>query len=89
MKHQETVTTHEYTYTAVFALAPEGGYAVTVPALPWVVTEGDTLEEARARVIDAIQGYLEQLQAEGRLLPLDERCIAEVVEPVRVQLTAV
>jgi hypothetical protein len=32
-------------YTAVFEPAPEGGFTVTVPALPGLVTEGDTIEK--------------------------------------------
>jgi predicted RNase H-like HicB family nuclease len=39
-----------YTYTALFEPAVEDGYTVTVPMLPRVITEGDTLKEARARV---------------------------------------
>jgi predicted RNase H-like HicB family nuclease len=31
----------------LFEPAEEGGYVVTCPALPGLVTEGDTLEEAR------------------------------------------
>ena len=50
----------DYQYTAVFESAEEGDYVVTVPALPELVTEGDTLEEARAMVRDAIRGYLER-----------------------------
>ena len=45
-------------YTAVFEPAEEGGYTVTVPKLPGLVTEGDTFEKAVAMVQDAIKGYL-------------------------------
>lgn len=38
-----------------------GGYTVTVPKLPGVVTEGDTLQEARTMAKDAILCYLEAL----------------------------
>ena len=90
MDHQETVSTREYTYTAVFELAPEGGYTVTVPELPGVVTEGDTLEEARAMVIDAIQGYLEILQEDGLPIPVEEtQKVERITEPVKVQLKTV
>jgi antitoxin HicB len=34
-------------YTVLFEPAEEGGYVVTCPALPGLVTEGDTLAEAR------------------------------------------
>ena len=55
------ITTTKHTYTAVFDPAEEGGFIVTFPALPGVVTEGDTLEEARAMAADAVRGYLESL----------------------------
>lgn len=61
----------EYVYTAVFEPAEEGGYTVTVPALPGVITEGDTFEEARSRVKEAIQGYLKTLKRHGRPIPRD------------------
>jgi antitoxin HicB len=61
----------EYHYTAVFEPAAEGGYVVTVPILPGLVTEGDTLEEARAMVKDAIRGYLESLIKHGEEIPVE------------------
>jgi antitoxin HicB len=33
---------------------PEGGYTVTSPVLPELITEGNTLDEALANVIDAL-----------------------------------
>lgn len=45
---------------------------VTCPALPGLVTEGDTLEEARAMATDAIQLYLESLMQDGEPIPTDE-----------------
>ncbi len=65
MAHKEPVTTKEYTYTAVFEPAEEGGFVVTFPALPRLATEGDTLEEARAMAADAILCHIEGLQKDG------------------------
>jgi len=45
---------------------------VTCPALPGLVTEGETLEEARAMASDAIRGYLERLQKDGEPIPTDQ-----------------
>ncbi len=45
---------HEY--TVVFEPAEEGGYVVTVPALPGCVTEGDTFERSRCRRPHLLQG---------------------------------
>jgi predicted RNase H-like HicB family nuclease len=47
----------EYRYTVLFEPAEDGKYVVTCAALPGLVTEGDTLEEARAMAADAIRGY--------------------------------
>ena len=59
----------EYRYTLLFEPAEEGGYVVTCPVLPGLVTEGDTLEEARAMAVDAIRGYIESLAKDGLPLP--------------------
>jgi antitoxin HicB len=61
----------QYQYTALFEPAPEGGFTVTVPALPGLVTEADTIEEARAMVKDAIRGYLESLLKHGEEIPIE------------------
>jgi predicted RNase H-like HicB family nuclease len=61
----------EYQYTVLFQPAEEGGFVVTCPALPGVVTEGDTLEEARAMAQDAIRGYIESLQKDHLPIPCD------------------
>jgi antitoxin HicB len=58
-------------YTVVFEPAEEGGYIVTVPALPGLITEGDTLQEARAMAKDAIRGYLESLRKHGEEIPVE------------------
>lgn len=46
-------------YTVILEPADEGGYTVSVPALPAVCTEGDTFEEALAMARDAIRLYLD------------------------------
>ena len=56
-------------YTIVLEPAEEGGYTVTVPALPPVVTEGDTYEEAIEMAKDAIALYLRSLAESGRPIP--------------------
>jgi antitoxin HicB len=49
-------------YRVILKPEPEGGFTVTVPALPGCVTFGKDLEEAKEMVKDAIQVYLESLQ---------------------------
>jgi len=49
-----------YRYTVILEKdSEEGGYTVSVPALPGCVTEGDTIEEALAMAKEAIIGHLE------------------------------
>ncbi len=61
----------EYNYTVLLTPAEEGGYTVTCPALPGVVTEGDTYEEAIERAGEAIQCHLESMLINGETLPAD------------------
>jgi antitoxin HicB len=63
----------EYRYAALFAPAQEGGYVVTCPSLPGLVTEGDTLDQARAMAVDAIRGYLEALAKDGLPIPPEDK----------------
>lgn len=53
----------------VFTPQAEGGFTVTSPILPELITEGDTLEEAFANVRDALAAVLEIYADEGRPLP--------------------
>ncbi len=61
----------KYHYTVNYTPAPEGGYVVTVPALPGLVTEADTRQEARRLAKEAILGYLESLQKHGEEIPTE------------------
>jgi antitoxin HicB len=85
--NQGETTMPEYRYTVLFEPAEEGGYVVTVPALPGLVTEGDTRPEAREMAKDAIRGYLESLLKDGRTIPADVKVSDEPVkEEVAVAL---
>ena len=61
----------EYRYTVLFEPDDDGGFVVTCPALPGLVTEGDTLQEAREMAEDAIRGYVESLRKDGLPIPSD------------------
>ncbi len=43
----------------VFEPSDEGGYTVYVPALPGCISEGNSLEDARVNIREAIELYLE------------------------------
>ena len=58
-------------YKVPFLLTPqpEGGYTVTSPLLPELVTEGDSISEALVNVKDALAAVIEIYQDLGRRLP--------------------
>jgi predicted RNase H-like HicB family nuclease len=43
----------------IYEPSEEGGFTVYVPALPGCISEGDSLDEARHNIMEAIQLYLE------------------------------
>jgi antitoxin HicB len=69
MKIVEAVSGMTRTYTFVFDPDPEGGFVVTCPALPGLVTHGVTIEEARMMARDAMEGYIETLVEDGEPVP--------------------
>ncbi len=60
-----------YEYTAFFEANEHGGYTVTVPALPGLVTEGKDLEDARNMAKDAIRCYIEGLKKAKERIPVE------------------
>lgn len=50
---------------------PEGGYTVTSPLLPELITEGDTIAECLANAEDAFAAVLEIYEDARRPLPPD------------------
>jgi predicted RNase H-like HicB family nuclease len=60
-----------YEYTAFLEANEHGGYTVTVPALPGLVTEGRNLEQARAMAKDAIRCYIEGLRKARERIPIE------------------
>ena len=61
----------KFAFSVVLEPQPEGGFTVTVPALPEVVTEGDSEEEALAMAEEAIRGVLEYRRDHGIAIPGD------------------
>lgn len=57
----------------VFEPSDEGGYTVFVPTLPGCISEGNTLQEARENIREAIALYLEPAHE----TPIPEGAIVE------------
>jgi predicted RNase H-like HicB family nuclease len=47
------------------------GYVAECPSLPGCVSQGDTWEEAVANIREAIEGYMEVLEEDGKPVPED------------------
>jgi antitoxin HicB len=58
-----------YKIPLVLTPQPEGGFTVTSPLLPELLTEGDSLEEALTNVRDAVQAALEIYEDLKKPLP--------------------
>ncbi len=58
-------------YTVVLEQAPDGGYVVSVPALPGCVSQGDTRGEALSNIREAIALYLQDCRDAGDPIPIE------------------
>lgn len=58
-------------YTVVLEQEPDGGYVVSVPALPGCVSQGDSREDALANIREAIQLYVDDCRAAGDPVPTE------------------
>ena len=67
-------------FSVIYESAPEGGYVAYVPELPGCHTQGETLEEAESNLKEAIELYLESLEAHKELLPKKTRILQGTVE---------
>ena len=59
----------QYRIPLTLSPQPEGGYTVTSPLLPELVTEGATADEALDNVKDALAAVVEIYEDLGRPLP--------------------
>lgn len=59
----------DYRVPLVLTPQPEGGYTVTSPLFPELITEGDSIDEALENVADAFAAVIELYEDLGRSLP--------------------
>jgi len=65
-------------YGIILAPQPEGGFTVSVPDLPGCVSQGETLDECRQNIADAIEGWLLTAQDQGWPLPEPKTSFEEI-----------
>ncbi len=68
------------TYTAIFEEAEEGGYFVYVPSLPGCLSEGDSYEEARTNIADAISLYLEDVSYDDTFKDSSSHILVDTIQ---------
>lgn len=71
----------EYKVPLILTPQNEGGYTVTSPLLPELVTEGESISEALENVSDALAAVIEIYEDTGRALPQNTR-IPDANSPV-------
>ena len=68
----KAINMKQRTYRILLNKEPEGGFTVTVPALPGCITYGETMDEAIANAKEAVELFLESLTAHGEPIPSEE-----------------
>jgi predicted RNase H-like HicB family nuclease len=66
---REAASTIQAQYLCTFLPNPEGGYSVRCAAFPELITNGRTLEDARASAREALELCVAVYEDEGRPLP--------------------
>lgn len=67
-------------FSVIYEEDPEGGYVAFVPSLPGCHTQGETIEEAEKNIQEAIELYLESLEAHGEEIPQEKRILQGKVD---------
>jgi antitoxin HicB len=65
----------QHTYKILLHKEPEGGYTVSVPALPGCISFGENIDEAITMAKEAIELYIEELLERGEAVPDDNNTL--------------
>jgi len=71
MQRGSNIVAANYSFSVILEPQHGGGFTVLVPALPEVITEGDSEEEALANAEEAIRAILAYRQEHGIAIPSD------------------
>jgi antitoxin HicB len=73
IRRRSDIVADSYSFSVVLEPQVDGGFTVLVPALPEVITEGDTEMEALANAEEAIRAILAYRRDNGIAIPDDAR----------------
>ena len=82
---KKNVTRQPYRFTIVIEADETGGYYAFCPALPGCYSQGETLEDTRENVREAIQCHVESLLKDHSPIPQEQE---EFIGTVQVQVPA-
>lgn len=66
-------------YTIIFEPADEGGYTAFIPEVPGAISEGNSIEEAREMVLDALRELTDYRRRDA----LRQRSASAIVESMK------
>lgn len=72
---QTLITDKMYTYKIHLHKETEGGFTVSVPALPGCITYGEDVDEAISMAREAIELYIQELRERGEAIPDDSNTL--------------
>lgn len=67
-------------FKVLFRPEPEGGYTASVPSMPGCISYGETLEEAKRMISDAIACYLKCMEEHGECCTDDSECVVDEID---------
>lgn len=67
------MTTHRY--TIILEREPDGGFHAYCPALKGCHSQGDTVDEAVDNMREAVEAFIESLEAHGEPIPAENLLI--------------
>jgi len=65
-------------YVYVIERADDGSYSAYVPDLPGCTTSGDTIDDVRNNIKDAVDSYIESLRRHNEPVPLPKSAVDDV-----------
>jgi len=66
-------------YRVILKKEKDMGYTAIVPSLPGCITYGETLEETKILIKEAIELYIESLKAHNEAIPNEENTLEYMV----------
>ncbi len=73
----KAITENIYRLPLVLEPQPEGGWTITCPVLPGLITEADTMDEVVPNVTDALEALIEMYEDLKQPLP-------KILQPVEM-----